>query len=94
VYFRRNINDRIVSTTRSAKDVLEAVETTIQHYGVKKVTVVGHSLGAALALLDSISLQLRIPGLSVQMMGYGMPRVGNREFASYVEGCFDVPCDQ
>jgi len=54
------------------------------------VTVVGHSLGAALALLDSISLQLRIPGLSVQMVGYGMPRVGNRNFASYVDGAVRV----
>jgi len=65
---------------------LKAVQTAIKQYGVTNVIVVGHSLGAALALLDSISLQLRIPGLSIQMVGYGMPRVGNQKFASYVDG--------
>jgi hypothetical protein len=55
-------------------------------YGVKSVTVVGHSLGAALALLSAVYLPLHLPsGTTVKMIGYGMPRVGNQAFADYVD---------
>ncbi|CAA7265172.1 unnamed protein product [Cyclocybe aegerita] len=46
--------------------------------------------GAALALLDSIYLPLFLPSVSFKMIGYGMPRVGNQNFASYVDGHIDV----
>lgn len=50
------------------------------------MVVTGHSLGAALALLDLVYLQLHLPsGTRVSMVGYGMPRVGNRAFADYVD---------
>jgi hypothetical protein len=50
------------------------------------VVVTGHSLGAALALLDSVYLPLHLPaGTRVSMVAYGMPRVGNPAFADYVD---------
>ena len=46
----------------------------------------GHSLGAALALLDAVYLPLHLPaGTLVHMVGYGLPRVGNAAFADYVD---------
>lgn len=60
-------------------------QTLSAHHG-SRVTVVGHSLGAALALLDSIYLPLHLPsGVTVNMVGYGMPRVGNQDFANLVD---------
>ena len=50
------------------------------------VTVIGHSLGAALALLDGVRLRLVLaPTTNVSVVGYGMPRVGNQDFATFVD---------
>lgn len=50
------------------------------------MVVTGHSLGAALALLDSVYLPLHLPaGTRVTVVGYGMPRAGNTAFADYVD---------
>ena len=60
-------------------------------YGSSSVTVVGHSLGAALALLDGISLSLHLlANVKVRVIGYGMPRVGNQAFAIWVDSHLDV----
>ena len=48
--------------------------------------MVGHSLGAAQALLDAVFLPLHLPsGTKFKFVGYGMPRVGNQEFADFVD---------
>ena len=60
---------------RAADDVLSAVMTGVSTYGANSVTAVGHSLGAAISLLDAIFLPLHIPGLTVTYYGYGLPRV-------------------
>ena len=58
----------------------------MSQHSTKSVTIVGHSLGAALALLDSVYLPLHLPGdTSFRTVGYGMPRVGNKAFADYVD---------
>ena len=41
--------------------------------------------GAAIALIDSIFLPLNIPGITTRFVGYGLPRVGNQDFADYVD---------
>jgi hypothetical protein len=68
-------SSRYSRTKRTANAVLAAVTTGINTYGTRSVAAVGHSLGAALSLLDAISLSLRIPNLTVTYYGYGLPRV-------------------
>jgi len=70
---------------KTATQVLAAVQSAISAHGATKVTVVGHSLGAAIALLDGIYLPLHISGVTFKTITYGMPRVGNQEFADYVD---------
>lgn len=60
---------------RAANDIFSAVATGVKPYGTNSVTTVGHSLGAAISLLDAISLPLRNPDLTVTHYGYGLPRV-------------------
>ncbi|KAF5312849.1 hypothetical protein D9619_002479 [Psilocybe cf. subviscida] len=70
---------------KTATAVLAAVQKTISAHGATKVTVVGHSLGAAIALLDGVYLPLHISGVTFRAVTYGMPRVGNQAFANYVD---------
>ncbi|KAG2364630.1 hypothetical protein BDR07DRAFT_1279279 [Suillus spraguei] len=70
----------------TATDVLAAVESAMSTYSTKSVTLVGHSLGAAITLLDSVYLPLWLPaGTTFTTIGYGLPRVGNQAFANYVD---------
>ncbi|KAJ7065267.1 Alpha/Beta hydrolase protein [Mycena amicta] len=68
---------------KTAIQVLSAVKTGITRFAAKKVTIIGHSLGAALALLDSVYLPLHLTGVSFQTITYAMPRVGNQAFADH-----------
>ena len=71
---------------RTAADVFHAVDSLLQTYPSTMVTVIGHSLGAALALLDGVRLRMLLaPTTDVKVIGYGMPRVGNHVFASFVD---------
>lgn len=71
--------------SNSAAAILSAVQSGLSRYGGSHVTVTGHSLGAAIALLDSVYLPLHISGITVTFIGYGLPRVGNQDFANYVD---------
>jgi hypothetical protein len=67
-------------------EILSAVQETLSTQGLSSVTVVGHSLGAALALLDGVFFSLQLPeGVTVEVISYGMPRVGNQAFADFVD---------
>jgi len=68
----------------SAK-VFGAVQTGLKQHNVNSVTFVGHSLGAAISLLDAVSLKVRLPSTTVKFYGFGLPRVGNQAFANYVD---------
>ncbi|KIO34151.1 hypothetical protein M407DRAFT_223817 [Tulasnella calospora MUT 4182] len=74
---------------RSASSILAAVKTVIAAKSSSKVTLVGHSLGGALALLDSIYLKIQIPSITTKTVTLGGPRVGNPAFASYLAS-FDL----
>ena len=66
--------------------MLDAVRQVISAHGTSTVTTVGQSLGAALALLDSVFLRLQLPTtISVKFFGYGLPRVGNEAWANLVD---------
>ncbi|KIJ21087.1 hypothetical protein PAXINDRAFT_165880 [Paxillus involutus ATCC 200175] len=70
----------------TAKDILSAVGQAMSKYDTKSVTLVGHSLGAAIALLDSVYLPPWLPsGTRFKTVTYGLPRVGDHEFADYVD---------
>ena len=70
----------------TATDVLAAVNKGISTFGTNTVTVTGHSLGAAVALIDAVYLKLHLPSTtSIKMVGFGLPRVGNQDWANYVD---------
>jgi hypothetical protein len=71
---------------RTASAILSAVQKTLKERSLSSVTVVGHSLGGALALLDGVYLSLQLPkSVTVKVISYGMPRVGNQAFADFVD---------
>ncbi|PIL24850.1 hypothetical protein GSI_12736 [Ganoderma sinense ZZ0214-1] len=71
---------------RSAPGVIAAVQQALSMYPTKNVTAVGHSLGAAIALLDAVYLPLHLPSdVTVRYRGYASPRVGNQAFADYFD---------
>ncbi|KAI0709753.1 Alpha/Beta hydrolase protein [Earliella scabrosa] len=65
--------------------ILAAVQKTMAQFGTKKVTAVGHSLGAGISLLEAIFLRLHIPDATVRFVGYGCPRVGDNAFVNWVD---------
>ncbi|CAL1714447.1 unnamed protein product [Somion occarium] len=71
--------------SRSAPDVLSAVQTAITRFKATQVTILGHSLGGAIALIDAVYLPLHVSGVTFKTITYGMPRVGNQAFANYVD---------
>ncbi|KAI0788152.1 lipase [Fomes fomentarius] len=73
------------SQARSASGVLAAVKTALAKFGTKKVTVTGHSLGGAIGLIDALFLHIQNPGITTRFVGYGSPRVGNQEWADYID---------
>ncbi|RDB18517.1 Lipase [Hypsizygus marmoreus] len=76
---------------RSAAAVLSAVKTAMSRHGAIKVTIVGHSLGGAIALISSVYSPLHLPaGTVFKTVTYGMPRVGNQAFVDYVNARRDV----
>jgi predicted lipase len=70
----------------TASAILTAVQNTLSAQGLSSVTVVGHSLGGALALLDGVFFSLQLQeNVTVKVISYGMPRVGNQAFANFVD---------
>ncbi|OBA19922.1 alpha/beta-hydrolase [Metschnikowia bicuspidata var. bicuspidata NRRL YB-4993] len=53
-----------------------------------RLSVTGHSLGAALAILAGI--ELRLMGLDVLVVTLATPRIGDKNFASYVDDLFNT----
>ncbi|KAF9256516.1 alpha/beta-hydrolase [Marasmius fiardii PR-910] len=69
-----------------ATQVLTAVQQALSANSADTVTVVGTSLGAALALVNAVYLRLQLPSaVAVKVISYGSPRVGNKAFADLVD---------
>jgi pimeloyl-ACP methyl ester carboxylesterase len=80
------IASRRATSNSTASKVLDTVKQVISAYGTSTVTTVGQSLGAALALIDSVFLRLQLPAtISVNYVGYGLLRVGNQAWADLVD---------
>jgi len=62
-----------------------AVQALTAQYPTASLTVTGHSLGGAIAEIDSLFFALNIPGVSIKTVTYGTPRVGNLDFAQLID---------
>ncbi|EFY86226.1 feruloyl esterase A precursor, putative [Metarhizium acridum CQMa 102] len=67
-----------------ADEVERGLESALRSYPGYSVTIVGHSLGGALAELAFGSLKPKPLSVS-QVITYGAPRVGNTGFADYID---------
>lgn len=69
--------------------VAEETIDTVYHYMKQKndtrVTTTGHSLGAAMALLAAMDYNCRLENGLYRSLVFGLPRVGNPEFADSVD---------
>ncbi|KAK7685860.1 hypothetical protein QCA50_011207 [Cerrena zonata] len=71
---------------RTADTVLKTVQDTLTKSKFKRVLVTGHSLGAAIAMLDGVMLKMALPAnVEVSAVVFGLPRVGNEAFANMVD---------
>ncbi|KAK6932125.1 Fungal lipase-like domain [Dillenia turbinata] len=63
---------------------MREVKRLVQKYKEKgqqvSLTITGHSLGGALALLNAYEAAQSIPGPSISIISFGVPRVGNNAF--------------
>ncbi|EJT98309.1 lipase [Dacryopinax primogenitus] len=79
------VHEGFQSTFEStAASVLSGVQTAISSHGATQVYVVGHSLGAAIALFDALYLHEKV-NVTITVRLFGLPRVGSQAFANYVD---------
>jgi predicted lipase len=67
-----------------ALEIERYVRVLMVKYENATVTVTGASLGGALAVFTALELQAKTKRVT-ELYNYGAPRVGNREFAAYVD---------
>ena len=71
---------------RSRDDVLTGVRTALQVHPDYSVIAAGHSLGAAVSLLDGMYLRAQLPAnVSMTVHPIEMPKTGNGAFADWVD---------
>ncbi|KAL4246808.1 AB hydrolase superfamily protein [Abortiporus biennis] len=74
---------------RTADLVLSTVQSALSSTGFKRVLVTGHSLGAAIALLDATMLKMHLPSdTQIDSVVFGLPRTGNQAFANMIDAMF------
>jgi pimeloyl-ACP methyl ester carboxylesterase len=69
-------------------EILPHVEQALQQYPGYQLTLVGHSLGGAVAALAALELLSR--GYFPTVTTFGEPRLGNRAFADYLDSRFHL----
>ncbi|CAA7271237.1 unnamed protein product [Cyclocybe aegerita] len=72
------------------KDVLGVVSWQTSQYPSYRIVLTGHSLGGAIASLGALVVKSALPQANVVLYTYGQPRVGNTNFASYLEKMIGV----
>lgn len=83
IYTSKNDTTRYNKTSAS-EQVMKEVTKLVKFYKEKgeevSLTITGHSLGGALALLNAYEAASTIPELPVSVISFGAPRVGNFAF--------------
>ncbi|KAJ7747181.1 alpha/beta-hydrolase [Mycena maculata] len=71
---------------RTADGLLSGVQAGLAKYGVSKVSVTGHSLGAALATMTGAMIRSAVaPSVDVVITTFGLPRGGNKAWADFLD---------
>ncbi|KAG1872459.1 Alpha/Beta hydrolase protein [Suillus subalutaceus] len=71
---------------RTASIILNEVKSLISQYNATSVTLVGHSLGAALAEIECVFMALNLPSsIAIKGVTFGTPRVGNPAWAAFFD---------
>lgn len=68
--------------------ILPHLKELVQKYPDYQVTLVGHSLGGAVAALASLDFQAR--GWNPQVTTFGEPRIGNEGLMQYIDDTFST----
>ncbi|KAJ3981804.1 Alpha/Beta hydrolase protein [Lentinula detonsa] len=69
----------------TANVILAKVKSIMSSKVTNNIVAIGHSLGGALAEIDTIFFRFNIPSASISAMTYGTPRVGNHAWAALVD---------
>jgi pimeloyl-ACP methyl ester carboxylesterase len=67
------------------KPIIDFWKAVRDAYPGYKTVATGHSLGGALATLCALELKKLVPAASVSLYTYGIPRVGDQTFATFIE---------
>jgi len=71
---------------RTADGVLSGVQAGLANKAVNKVVVTGHSLGAAIAIMDALMLKQNLdPSVEITTTVFGLPRGGNAAWANFID---------
>ncbi|KAG8525457.1 uncharacterized protein KY384_009101 [Bacidia gigantensis] len=73
-------------------EVVPVVEELLRRYPEYRLTLVGHSLGGAVATLASLDFHGR--GWNPKLVTFGEPRVGNEGLAEYIDKAFAAGDDR
>ncbi|KAI5293791.1 hypothetical protein KEM52_005230 [Ascosphaera acerosa] len=67
---------------------LDELQETLHRWPDYQLTIIGHSLGGAVATLAGVECALR--GWAPHVITFGQPRVGNDEFSKFVDEVFQL----
>lgn len=80
------VHDGFYDTWKNMRDPIVAAVNDALNGGANSILVVGHSLGAAAATIGAVHLQHYFSSrATVTARFFGCPRVGNPDFANYVD---------
>jgi hypothetical protein len=80
------------SWLNTRKVILPVLTETIEKYPNYTLTLVGHSLGGAVAALAGLDLAAR--GWDPHVTTFGEPRVGNKELMTYMNDRFGITANE
>ncbi|WFC99539.1 hypothetical protein MYAM1_002284 [Malassezia yamatoensis] len=71
-----------------ADKTIAAIKRYMKEYNEDRVTIIGHSLGAALGLTAALDVEKRVPKGVHRIILFGLPRLGNPIFADFIDEHF------